>query len=658
MPQINKPLAAIILVSFCILLTAFIRPAYSPTPSFTMPWKKAGLTKQQAAAHLLDRFAFGATAGEIETVVQTGLEQWFEKQLEGKAEDNRLDTLLQPYDAINLSNEDVLKKFPRPAKVLKEAIDEGIINKDEIDKDNKKSYQGRLLVFMQQKGYRPQKELMQQFAAQKIIRAAYSHNQLQQVLTEFWFNHFNVSATKNDCAAYIPAYERESIRPNVSGKFYDLLLATAQSPAMLLYLDNFNSNVSNADQNNKQQQIQQRIDAAITETVNRDTANTKMLQTLQQNKKFRGLNENYAREIMELHTLGVDGGYTQKDVTEAARILTGWTVYPMTSYAKSSVGTKLLDKMGPEKFEKQGFVHRGDFLFAANRHDTKEKTVLGKTFPAGGGYQEGVQLLQMLAEHPSTAKFISKKLAVRFVSDNPPQSLIDKMAATYSKTGGNIKAVLLSMVSAPEFWSKTALREKTKSPFELAISAVRAVQADITNPAGLHKWIVKMGQDMYRYQAPTGFPDKGQYWINTGSLLNRMKFGLAFATQKIPGISFNLAALNQHREPESAEAALKTYCNLLLPQRNTASTIQRLTPLVNDPTINQKIETASAKKNTNTNDVMNSEETMSMPAFTGKEKKIKKENNDTVMTQTVPPDYSMLAQVVGIIIGSPEFQRR
>jgi uncharacterized protein (DUF1800 family) len=234
------------------------------------------------------------------------------------------------------------------------------------------------------------------------------------------------------------------------------------------------------------------------------------LKKIQQNKKNQGLNENYAREVMELHTLGVDGGYTQQDVTQAAKVLTGWTVFPMDEDGAGGAMKKMIEKVGESKLEERGFVHQGDFLFAANRHDTGEKVVLGKRFAANGGYEEGVQLLTMLATNPSTAKFITKKLAIRFVSDNPPQSLLDKMSKTFLDKGGDIKLVLMTMVNSPEFWSKEALREKTKSPFELAISAVRTLDANISQPYQLYNWITKMGQKMYYYQAPTGFPDKGQ----------------------------------------------------------------------------------------------------------------------------------------------------
>lgn len=652
--------------SVSIILSSF---SAEKATKFKIPYKEAGLTERQAAAHLIDRFTFGNRPGLIDEVVNTGLEKWFLQQLEGGQDDDAVKERLKEYDALSMSNEQVLNSFPRNAKIVKQAIEEGVISKDSVDKPDKAAYRDQLKAYMETKGYRPQKELYRQFANQKIITAAYSNNQLQQVLTEFWFNHFNVSATKNDCMQFIPAYERDVIRPNVTGKFGDLLLATAQSPAMLFYLDNFNSSGMNEEMEAQQKKKQEKLEKKMKEVMDgNEEDKDKMMTQLQKRKKEMGLNENYAREIMELHTLGVDGGYTQADVTEAARVLTGWTVYPMTGLGPSGFARKLIDKFGEDNLVKKGFVHKGDFFFALNRHDDKEKKVLGKTFAAGGGYDEGIELVNMLAHHSSTATFISKKLAVRFVSDNPPQSLINKMAASFTQHDGDIKEVLKTMVAAPEFWQKEALREKTKSPFELAISAVRSLDAKVEMPFMLYQWVTKMGQKLYYYQAPTGFPDKGQYWINTGSLLYRMKFGLAFASQKIPGVSFNLAALNNNKEPESAAAALTTYSRIMMPERNLDETIKRLEPMINDPSIQQKIETAAAKNNmadnTMTSGDKTNDEEMSVPAGKNRSEEklakqmLRKNNAKEVSMPVAEGNNSMLAQVVGIILGSPEFQRR
>ncbi|HTN20079.1 MAG TPA: DUF1800 domain-containing protein [Pelobium sp.] len=614
----------LVLVSAVLMLSSFLN---TKADGITKAYKKAGLTDREAALHLLSRFTFGPKPNDIDGVLKVGADKWFNQQLQAKFDDKDLRERLAGYYAINLSNAEVEETFPKGAKILRMAIKDGFIDKDSVNKGDKKEYRDKLKAYMDKKGLKPPQELFRQFISQKILRATYSENQLQEVLTDFWFNHFNVSLTKNDCASYIPAYERDVIRPNVFGKFGTLLLATAKSPAMLFYLDNFSSVGNNESKNPK--------------------ANLAKLKS----KRSKGLNENYAREVMELHTLGVDGGYTQTDVTQAAGVLTGWTIYPTGGYGGGDA-VKKLNQVSEETLKKRGFVHDGDFLFTPNRHDTSDKTVLGHKFSGNDGYQEGVDLLNMLAHHPSTAKFICKKLAVRFISDNPPQSIIDKMSKTFLAKDGDISAVLITMVNSPEFWAKDALGEKTKSPFELAISSVRALDAEVTQPYQLYSWINKMGQKIYYYQAPTGFPDKAQYWINTGALLNRMNFGLALAGQKIRGVKVNLALLNNNHEPESSAAALKTYGKIILPERDLSKTIDRLTPFLNDPNLVKKVDQA-ASKNKPTNAMGETEDDMMMSTETTVKKK--------QTSQPKKPAFAnnaMLAQVVGVIIGAPEFQKR
>ena len=639
-----------------VLLTLMIFSSFhSKTASLIFPYKQSGLSDRQAAAHLLSRFTYGARPGELDKAVNMGLENWFLQQLKGNLADDSLKLMLKDYDAINLSNTEVLKLFPKNAQVLRMAVKDGIINKDSIGKVNKKDYRDQILSYMRQKGLKPQAELFRQLINQKILRAAYSNNQMQELLTEFWFNHFNVSITKNSCAEFIPAYERDVIRPNVFGNFEDLVLQTAKSPAMLMYLDNFSS--SGTPENVPyplNQQVQKR-NATRLINITDSSKRGKAINKLQQIKKNTGLNENYAREVMELHTLGVDGGYTQSDVTQAARILTGWTMYPMGNNYGSQV-KDILERIGNDNLEKWGFFHEGDFLFAASRHDTGEKIVLGRRFPENGGYQEGINFLKMLSNHPSAARFISGKIAMRFVNDNPSEKLTERMAAIFSKTNGNISEILLTMVSSPEFWNKEALREKTKSPFELAISAVRTLNAEIRQPYQLYSWINKMGQKIYYYQAPTGFPDQGKYWINTGSLLNRMNFGLALASQRISGVLVNLPALNKNREPESANAALVIYSKMIMPERDLSLTFSRLSPMLNDPQWQAKIEDEALKymiaepKEDMAGDKVMSESDKLLPKGKGKVNMITRQGS--------PATISTLSQVVGVILGSPEFQRR
>ncbi|MEO8770561.1 MAG: DUF1800 domain-containing protein [Ferruginibacter sp.] len=635
----------------CFFLYSFLQEPgkQNQATNFRFPYKEAGLTERQAAAHMLSRFSFGATPGQVDEVVQMGLEKWFTQQLNGGIPDDSLQARLVDYDAINLTNTEINKIFPRPIQVLRMARDEGFLpKKDSFTDDERKAYKKQLADFVKDKKFRRQGVFVHQFINYKILRAAYSNNQLQEVLTDFWFNHFNVSFTKKDCIAFMPAYERDIIRPNVTGNFEDMLLATAKSPAMLLYLDNFNSSGSNDNGDDDERMLRrlQRMNASLD-----DSASKEMVQKLQKRKKNQGLNENYAREVMELHTMGVDGGYTQSDVTQAARILTGWTLYPVENSYGSGM-KKILDKIGEDKLTEQGFVHDGDFLFAMNKHDKKEKIVLGKKFPERGGYQEGVDLLKMLAHHPSTASFICKKLAVHFVSDNPAKSLVDKMTKTFLEKDGNIKEVLITMACAPEFWNKSVIRDKTKSPFEFAISAIRALHTDIKQPYQVFTWLDKMGQKIYYYQAPTGFPDKAQYWINTGALLNRMNFGLSIASKQMRGVNTDLLSVNNNHEPESPSAALVTYGKLLMPERDLTETIKRLTPLLTQPALEKKLDDIAGKPSLKSEATTKGDEDMVEDAMKENEKPMngnKKMDSDT---------DTMLAQVVGIIIGSPEFQRK
>ncbi len=374
------------LISFCLLalLASFVN--YT---NLSMPYKKAGLTEQQAAAHLLGRFTYGAKPGDIDQVIKIGLEKWLTQQLDGNLEDAELNQALSKFQDINLTNTQVENIYPRNAQLVRFAIKDGYLNKDSVNKGNGPAYRAAIQSYMKDKGFKPQQELYRQFINQKITRAIYTNNQFREIMTDFWFNHFNVSLSKNQCAAYVPAFERDVIRPQVFGKFENLVLGTAKSPAMLMYLDNFSSAGTNVPMQNPS------MDMAMTPMQKargkKAKANLQKLKAKSPlaNKKS-GLNENYAREVMELHTMGVDGGYTQSDVTQAARILTGWTIAPMGDNGYGAAIKNVLNRVGEENLAKRGFVREGDFLFAMNRHDNGEKIVLGKTFPAGGGYEEGV----------------------------------------------------------------------------------------------------------------------------------------------------------------------------------------------------------------------------------------------------------------------------
>jgi uncharacterized protein (DUF1800 family) len=654
MKNLAKSLCLLVIIAAGSVIFSAHNGPQNTNPTYKFPFAKAGLSSHEAAAHLLSRFSFGAKPGQVDEVVKMGLEKWFQQQLLADANEAVVNKKLAGYESLGMTNEEIVQTFPRPAQLLRKAIRDGAVERDSIG-NNKKDYRKELKAYMDKNDMKPLQELLRQLINQKIIRATYSDNQLQEVLTDFWFNHFNVSLTKGEIRQYVTVYERDAIRPNVLGRFENMLLATAKSPAMLAYLDNAKSTVNEENATGVQKKVAERREEMMEKMM------TEGAQKNEKGKvkvpKMQGLNENYAREIMELHTMGVDGGYTQQDVTQAARVLTGWTINPEIEYS-----VKAKQKPNEQRLRKLGVIMDGDFVFAANKHDKQEKKVLGITFPAGGGYDEGVKLIRMLAAHKSTAKFISRKMAVRFVSDNPPQSMVDKMAKTFLETNGDIKEVLITMTTSAEFWNKEALREKTKSPFELAISAVRSLNAEVNAPYQLYTWITKMGQQIYFYQAPTGFPDRGQYWINTGALLNRMNFGLALASERIPGVRVNLLALNNNHEPESAEAALKIYGRLLMPARNLDETVKRLTPMLTDPDLVKKVDeaaenapppTVAMQADENEDELMMNEEKGNDKA---KKQQRKQARADAV--QSAMGNNTMLSQVAGIIIGSPEFQRR
>lgn len=624
-------------LSFFLGATAFITYSFNTTPYppiASFPYSEAGLTRKQAAAHLIGRFSFGARPGQVEEVGKLGLENWFALQLQNNQPDIQLERRLEAFTSLKMTNAEIVRNYPNGGQVLKMAIRAGHLDKDSVRKDDKALYKAEVQRYMQSRQLQPQASLFRELFSQKLLRAAYSNNQLGEMMTEFWFNHFNVSLSKGGVQQFVTSFERDVLRPNGLGNFEQLLLATARSPAMLTYLDN---NKSSATLNAAQQ---------------RNSA-PKGKQVVPKKKAVRGLNENYAREIMELHTLGVDGGYTQSDVTEAARVLTGWGVNPQLEYNLKADAE--LVKMGAQR---TGLKVGEDFFFNRSKHDKGVKVVLGKQFPANGGYEEGTHLIHLLASHPSTALFISRKLAVRFVSDTPTQSLIEKMAKTFREKSGDIREVLMTMVSAPEFWEKSVLRGKTKSPFELAISAVRATDAEINSPFPLYQWIAKMGQKLYHFGAPTGYPDRGQYWINTGALLNRMNFGLALAANKIPGVRTNLLALNEFHEPESAEAALRIYGMRLLPERDITATIKRLIPMLSEADLSARVGQAAEKGSVDAPAVKGR---LGMVQQRGKaldDRMLDGESKRARGKSSPSAAPNVPAQVVGIIIGSPEFQRR
>lgn len=408
------------------------------------------LTEQQKITHLLNRMTFGPRPGDVELVQKIGVEKYIDQQLHPeRIVDSAMKDRLAVTPSIGMSVADIYKNYPA-------------------------RQQATSLFTMAPRltqGLNPPRELLEELQKQKIIRAVHSERQLQEVMADFWFNHFNVFWSKGADRWLTTDFEMNAIRPNAMGKFKDLLMATAKSPAMLFYLDNF------------------------------------------QSTSVRGINENYARELMELHTMGVDGGYTQKDVQEVARAFTGWSIE------------------APRR--------TGEFVFRSRVHDSGKKIVLGHKINAGG-VKDGEAVIDILAKHPSTARFIATKLVQRFVSDNPPESLVTRVAGVYRKTDGDIREMLRAIFTSPEFYSPQAVQSKTKSPFELAVSAIRALNGSTDGSRELAQMIGRMGQPLYQYQPPTGFPDWAEQWTSNGSVVERLNFAVALAANRIPGTTVNL----------------------------------------------------------------------------------------------------------------------
>jgi uncharacterized protein (DUF1800 family) len=405
--------------------------------------------------------------------------------------------------------------------------------------------------------------ITEELQAAKLVRAVTSERQLQEVMVDFWFNHFNVFAAKGDVRWYVLAYEREAIRPHALGTFPDLVRATARHPAMLFYLDNW---------------LSARADFVVPAGPNRG--------------RRAGLNENYARELLELHTLGVDGGYTQTDVIEVARAFTGWTIDRPRSV--------------------------GRFVFRPIMHDTGQKIVLGQRIPAGGGQGDGERVIEILTRHPSTARFVAEKLVRRFVSDAPPPALVVRVAAAYTRTDGDIPSMLRVIVESPEFLGEEAYRAKIKKPFEFVASAVRALGGNLGAPGGLTlaRATAAIGEPLFFAQAPTGFADRAEAWVNAGALLGRMNFALGLAAGRVPNVTVELPALVAGADPRSPEAVLDRLLAAIVASQASAATRAVLAAQLTDPQITRLSADDRGPANTD------------------------------------------VAKLAALVIGSPEFQRR
>jgi uncharacterized protein (DUF1800 family) len=465
-----------VFTGFLVALVIAVVPAAELTADTTESRIPNPESRDEATiTHVLNRLTFGPRPGDVDKVRAMGLASWIDQQLHPeRIDDAAAAVLLPPLETAPASADPRdLRRFAR--------------------------------------------QQIQSLAGEKILRATYSERQLQEVLVDFWFNHFSVYAGKGRTAEYLADYEREAIRPHVFDRFRDLLEADAKSPAMLFYLDNWLSADPSAAERIAaiRQQRQQRRQfggfgpfsrrrARITPPPQPNQAAT----AAKGKKNVRGLNENYGRELLELHTLGVDGGYTQKDVIEVARAFTGWTI-----------------------------DRDGTFRFVAAFHDPGEKVVLGHTIKAGGGIDDGEKVLDIVASHPATAHHIAYQLAQRLVADEPPAALVDRAAARFRTTGGDLREVVSTIVTSPEFLAATVRDAKFKTPFALVVSTMRTTGATVSDARALVQTLQQMGEPLYMCQPPTGYHNTADAWISAGGLVSRMNFATRVASGNMPGVA-------------------------------------------------------------------------------------------------------------------------
>ena len=606
-----------------------------------------GLSENEAILQALNRLGFGPRPGDIERVKEMGLQKWIDRQLHPDSiDDSALDARLDRFPTLKMSSAKLLDEFPEPRLAARregitveeyrkeqqdrmrsamqgsaqsdtsaatpqsdmqkadamhmpdfDAVDNDLNANPAKDKGQGKGQGGfgnRMIDYEQVK--LPQR-IVAELSMAKMTRAVYSERQLQEMMVDFWYNHFNVYAAKGADRWLITEYERDAIRPHAMGKFRDLLGATAKSPAMLFFLDNWLSADPVAWQKMQQEQQERRQIRGgslgrprfpqESPMPNEDPNNPNPNANAKQ-KQERGLNENYGRELMELHTLGVDGGYTQDDVINVAKAFTGWTIKQPRRDA--------------------------EFFYDDRFHDNSVKTVLGHEIHAGG-MRDGEQVLDILARDPHTAHHISYEMAQRFVSDNPSPALVDRMAQTFLKSDGDIREVLHTMIYSPEFWAKDTIRTKIKTPFELVVSATRAVGGDTQIPLMLVQWTSRIGQPLYQCEPPTGYSDQANAWVNTGALLTRMNFSLALTSNRIRGVAVNTDTLFGNDTAANPHATLDHAIQLLLGGPASQQTRDTLEKQLDDPQILQ----ASL--------------------------------DDPVKSVNV-------SVIAGLVLGSPEFQRR
>jgi len=636
---------------------------------------KKKLTEDQKVLHVLNRLGYGARPGDVEKVKAIGLQKYIEQQLNASAIDDTVaENKVKGLEIFNMTTAEVFAKYPNPGALLRQLeggrqaqADKAQANADKMPadpakatEDEQRERQKKLDALYREYDLRPARQLVPQIVGHRVLRAVYSERQLQEVMVDFWQNHFNVFSGKGAVRWYIPSYERDVLRKNALGSFKDLLVGTAQHPAMLFFLDNFQSVSPNAPQPGNgpaAQRLQEFIRSGrelpprMRERLKQQygvndaqlDARLKEMRNAPPNQKRpeRGINENYARELMELHTLGVDGGYTQKDIVEVAKCFTGWTIADPTGYRR--VAAQMIkgeDNRRLERLQRMPGVpddiDSGEFFFNNATHEKGAKLVLGQKIDEGG-MKDGLKVIDILGNHPSTAKFIARKLAVKFVSDNPSDALVNRVADAFHKSGGDIKTSLRALFNDKEFFAPENYRAKIKTPFELAVSSIRAIGGDTDARPAFLAMLNKLGEVPYGYQAPTGYPDKAEDWVNTGALLERLNFAVAVASNRIPGTRVDLKRFEGGNKGQTLDKAIAT----ILDGEVSAATRSTLVKQVEQPlpVVKPAVE--------------QDEPEMAAPNARGQGRGLGRQPR-----LLEPSGNADVFKVVSLVLGTPEFQRQ
>jgi uncharacterized protein (DUF1800 family) len=595
------------------------------------------LPADQQIIQALSRLTFGPRPGDVLKVRAMGLDKWIDQQLHpDKIDDRANERFVASYGILHQDQNDLLKQYAEEQRAKREVKRDKAAATDAADsiavrKERQQQLNGR-------------RQVVTQLQSSRVARAVGSERQLQEVMTDFWENHFNIYMAKGAPEPYyLTDFDENVIRPHALGKFRDLLEAVAKSPAMLFYLDNARSMADStrptlagggrreAGGGLRTMPIRRGPLAAI-----RAAQQMQRQQQQQQlpKKQRPGLNENYGRELLELHTLSVDGGYTQQDVINVARAFTGWTIKPPA----------------------QG----GGFIFRPQVHDAGEKVVLGHKLAAGRGEEDAEDVLDMLAKSPATARFISFKLARRFVSDSPSKALVDRATQTYLRTDGDIREVVRTIVTSPEFFSQQAFHSKVKTPFEVVVSAARALDAPPDSTPRSAQMIAYLGQPIFGHQAPNGWPETGDAWMNTGAILNRINFGMAAAAGRLPGIDIRavpaLDTIRSASRDKQVDAVVGTILNGMVSPDTRAVLLSGEHPMLANGAATgvQDMSPADSSSGMEMADGAMNDASNARPAKNGgggKRAALQGRGLGNL------PQLNGLQQIVGLALGSPEFQR-